>query len=264
MKGRAICDAATANFVVHASWAARRNPRALVETNVSLTMVDSGLRSDTFNVICGARLRAKDVASIALRAVEHFRAVDRPFSWWVAPGDEPEDLAQRLDEMGLDRQETERAMALPLSTSGPRPVPEGVEVLEARSPGDIASSARINAENWDPPDAAVEAFYRDAATTLLKADSPQKVFVAIRDGEPVGAVELTLAAGGGGIYNLSTRVEHRRRGIGSALLERACRYATASGAGTVVLQAAAAGASLYESFGFRELGLISELKPAHS
>ena len=80
----------------------------------------------------------------------------------------------------------------------------------------------------------------------------------------MAALELTLAAGVGGIDNLSTRVAHRRRGIGGALLERACRDAERAGAATVVLQASAEGASLYRSFGFREFGLIEELKPTHS
>jgi ribosomal protein S18 acetylase RimI-like enzyme len=265
MRGRALCDAATANFVVHASWAASRNPGARVESTASLTIVDSGLRTDTFNVVCGARLRGDEVSAIARRVAEHFRAVDRPFSWWVAPGDEPNDLAERLTDAGLERQETELAMALELSTlaSGPA-APKGVEVREARSDMDIAAFARINAENWQPPDAAVEAFYLASTPTLLGGDSPQKVFIALRDGEPVAALELTLAAGVGGIYNLSTRAAHRRRGIGGALLERACRRSSELGARTVVLQASAAGASLYRSFGFREFGLIEELKPSHS
>jgi len=265
MNGRELCDAATANFVVYASWAARRNPGALVESTASLTMVDSGLRTDTFNVVCGARLRAGDVPAIARRVVAHFRSVDRPFSWWVAPGDQPEDLAGRLAEAGLERQETELAMAIEISTLAPGPAgPAGTEVREATTPSDIGTFARINAENWDPPDADVEAFYRTAAPRLLAGDSPQRLFVARRDGEPVGALELTLAACVGGIYNLSTRVAHRRRGIGGALLERACRYAEESGAGTVVLQASPAGASLYRAFGFREFGLIEELKPCHA
>ncbi len=48
--------AATANFVVHATRAASRAAGANVASTPSLTMVDSGLDSDTFNIVCGARL----------------------------------------------------------------------------------------------------------------------------------------------------------------------------------------------------------------
>ena len=84
MRRRELCDAATANFLVHASWPASRIPGARVDSAPSLTMIDSGLKTDTFNVVCGARLREDDVPGIARQILEHFRAVDRPFSWWVA------------------------------------------------------------------------------------------------------------------------------------------------------------------------------------
>ena len=263
MRERELCDAATANFVTHASWAARGRPGARVESNASLTLVDSGLGADTFNLVCGARLRPDEVAESGERVPRHFDSVGRPFSWWVAPGDAPDDLAKRLAGAGLQERETELAMALDLTTSDRRPPgPEGVEIRLATTLDDVAAFARINAENWNPPDPAVEEFYREAAPRLLTADSPQKLFVARRDGRPVAALELTLSEGVGGIYNLSTGIDHRRRGIGGALIDCACRRAATLGLETVVLQASAAGASLYRSLGFREFGLIRELKPA--
>ena len=80
----------------------------------------------------------------------------------------------------------------------------------------------------------------------------------------MAALELTLAAGVGGIYNLSTRAAHRRRGIGGALLQRACRRASELGARTAILQASAAGASLYRSFGFLDGLIESSSPPVHS
>ena len=197
--------------------------------------------------------------------LEHFRLADRPFSWWISPGDLPGDLAGRLTEAGLEEQETELAMSIELPAAAPtRPTPANIEIREAASLDDIEAFARINAENWVPPEPAVETFYREAAKRLLAVDSPRKICVALRDGEPAAAVELTLAGGVGGIYNLSTRSAHRRRGIGGALLTWACRRAAQEGAATVVLQASSAGAGLYRSFGFREFGLILELKPGHT
>ena len=265
MNARELRDAATENFIVHGSWAARRMPGVLVESTPSLTMVDSGLSSDTFNLVCGARLRPIEVPETAHRIVEHFRSAARPFAWWVSPGDEPGDLAPRLRESGLEEQETELAMALSLADASSAPgLPEVVEIREAATVGDIAAFARVNAENWDPPDAAVESFYGKASSSLLAGESPQKIFVARQDGKPVAAIELTMAGGVGGIYNLSTRRAHRRRGIGGALLERACRRARDLGARSVVLQASSAGASLYRSFGFVEFGLIREFKPSQA
>jgi hypothetical protein len=108
-------SAATANFIVHASWAASRCADACVETGPELTVVDSGLGVDTFNIVCGARLTPEDVSERARRVREYFASVARPFSWWVAPGDEPSDLGARLAHEGLSRVESEVAMAATLA-----------------------------------------------------------------------------------------------------------------------------------------------------
>jgi GNAT superfamily N-acetyltransferase len=135
-----------------------------------------------------------------------------------------------------------------------------LEVRQARTVAELGDFARINAENWTPPDADVELFYARSAAELLAPECPQRFFVAYRDGEALAAVEVTLAAGVAGVYNLSTRSSHRRRGIATVLLERTLWNAAESGVLTAVLQAAAAGVGLYRRLGFREFGVITELK----
>jgi ribosomal protein S18 acetylase RimI-like enzyme len=262
----AIEAAATANFVVHASWAVSRSStpggEARVETGPELTLVDSGLSTDTFNVVCGARLAPEDVVETVRRVRTHFETVGRPFSWWVALGDEPGDLGRRLEELSLPAREKELAMSARLdSTFSPERWRKfGLRVHRVTTPEDLAHFARINAENSQPPDTAVEAFYRDAASALLGEASPQRFYLARLEEDPVAAVELTLAADVAGVYNLSTRVGRRNRGIGGALLAEALADARAMGHRTAVLQAAPAAAGLYRRLGFREFGVITEHK----
>jgi GNAT superfamily N-acetyltransferase len=265
---RKIQDAATANFVAHASWAIRatQSPGTRVETGPELTLVDSGLSSDTFNVVCAARLQQADVGETVERVRRHFAGVERPFSWWVSPGDEPSDLGARLAQLGLPSPESALAMSTALdagfTTERLRKQREELRVVRVSSPEQLAVFARINAENWDPPDTIVEAYYRAAAGVLLGGGSPQRFFVAFLEDWPVAAVEITLAADVAGVYNLSTRAAHRRSGIGAAVLAHALEDARAEGYGMAVLQATAAGAGLYGRLGFTEFGAIAEHKPA--
>jgi GNAT superfamily N-acetyltransferase len=256
--------AAAANFVVHASWAASQSPEARVETGPELTVVDSGLEADTFNVVCAARLLPEDVDETARRVVRHFAEAGRPFSWWISPGDEPADLARRLEACGLEQAESELAMAAPIQALAAPPRVPGLRIARVDSPEGLASFARITAENWSPPDTVVEAYYRRAAPGLLSAASPQRFYLAQLDGAPVAAVELTVGAGVAGVYNLSTRASHRRRGVGAELLYAALSEAGRQGAASAVLQASASGASLYRRLGFAEFGVITEHKPARS
>src|SRR4029453_18668018 len=109
---RGIEAAATANFVVHATAPSAGILGATIRSGRELTIVDSGLDADTFNIVCGARLEPEAVAAALRSVVDHFASVGRPFAWWVAPGDEPDDLGRRLENGGLACEEFELAMAV--------------------------------------------------------------------------------------------------------------------------------------------------------
>jgi ribosomal protein S18 acetylase RimI-like enzyme len=69
--------------------------------------------------------------------------------------------------------------------------------------------------------------------------------------------------GGGvvGLYNICTREDYRRRGIGTALTLQPLLEARARGLHIGVLQASAAGAGVYTRIGFTSFGTITEYKP---
>jgi ribosomal protein S18 acetylase RimI-like enzyme len=256
---------ARANFRVHASFPSRGIAGAILRESRALTWIDSGLDTDTFSIVLGARLDPDEVPGAAAEVITHFRSVGRPFSWWVCPGDAPEDLGARLIGAGLTPEEWELAMACPLDDFRRAPSVEGLVVGRARSPQDLAAFARINAENWAPPDPLVERYYARAAERLLAADSPLRFYLARRNGREVAAVEIASSPGALGVYNLSTRREHRNAGIGGALLSAAIdEAAKETGASRIVLQAAPAAAGLYRRLGFAEFGRIAEFKPAHN
>jgi GNAT superfamily N-acetyltransferase len=222
------------------------------------------LDTDTFNIVCAARLQPDGVEEMVRRVVDHFASASRPFSWWVAPGDLPGDLGPRLEKLGLPAAESAVAMSAALD-SGFDPGrwrKPWLRIERVTSPEQLAVFARINAENWDPPDTVVEAYYRRGATELVSAASPQRFFLASIGEQHVAAVETTLAAGVVGIYNLSTRAAHRNLGIGAAVLAGALADARSAGYGTAVLQAAPATPGLYGRLGFSDFGLIREHKPA--
>jgi ribosomal protein S18 acetylase RimI-like enzyme len=262
---RDLADRALETFRVHATFPSRAIAGARIEESSALTWVDSGLSTDSFNIVLGARL---DAASVPVRAREiavHFAGVRRPFSWWVSPGDRPDDLGERLAETGLSSEEWELAMACPLDRLRETAGVPGLDFERARTSESLADFARINAENWTPPDALVAGYYGRAARRLLESGPPLRFYVARREGMAVAAVEIAESAGTLGVYNLSTRREHRNAGIGGALLAAALRAEESeTGASLAVLQAAPAASRLYRRLGFEEFGRIVEFKPVPS
>lgn len=262
---RELAAAATENFRAHATFPSRGVAEALVRETPELTWVDSGLDTDTFNIVMGARLAAARVAGALRDVLAHFESAARPFSWWMAPGDQPPDLARYLVEGGLVKQEWELAMGRELDPGTVEaPAVPGLEIERAKTPEQLADFARINAENWTPPDPLVDWYYARAAGALLDEASPLRFYLARREGKAVAAVEIAARAETAGVYNLSTRREHRGAGIGGALLAAALEEAARAGARTAVLQAAPSASGLYRRLGFVEFGRIAEFKPARS
>ena len=255
-------ERADANFVVHVTWALERTEGMVGRVRDELVLADSGLPCDTFNFICRARLDRATMRSVASEAVSYFERVERPFSWWVGPADRPKELGGFLEAMGLERAETELAMALSLDTL-PSSVPRvpGLEVHRVRTPDRMEMLSQLTTGNWTPPDPHVLRFYRRTAGALLQPKAPQWYYLGYVDGEPVATAEATVAAGTVGLYNIATRAAFRGRGIGSVLTWQALADSRAAGCDLAVLQAAAAGVGLYRRLGFLPFGEITEYKP---
>jgi len=260
-----LAVAADDNFVTHASVVARSMGGMHVAEQPDLTLVDSGLPCDTFNFVCRARLTPESTDRRIAEAVSYFDAVDRPFSWWVGPADQPCHLGDRLVEAGLERTGTELAMAaeldrLPDGTSAP----DHLEIRRVATTADLERFALILAANWTPPDPDVLRFYERAASIVLGSACAQRLYLGFLGNEPVATAEITLGGGVGGVYNVSTRGPFRRRGIGTAVTLQPLLEARAEGLRIGVLQAAAEGVGLYARLGFRAFGDITEYKPPPS
>jgi ribosomal protein S18 acetylase RimI-like enzyme len=258
-----IAERADAAFVTHVSWALERTAGMACRITPGLVLADSGLGCDTFNFICRARLASRDARSTAADAIAHFARAGRPFSWWVGPADRPAGLGAILEALGLERAETELAMARPLG-SLPEALP-GAEDLEIRRVGtkdELDAYARLSAGNWTPPDPDVLTFYARAAAALLDPASPQRLYLGYLDGEPVATAEATLSDRTVALFNIMTLPNFRGRGIGGRMTWQPLRDAREAGADLGVLQAAEAGVGLYRRLGFERFGGITEYKPS--
>lgn len=239
------------NFARHVSWLQERTAGMFVSDADGAMVTDSGLPSDTFNVVCHSR------ADVRIdRVLAHFETVRRPFSWWVGPEDLPVDLSALLEEAGLHAAESELAMSLELHTLADVRVPEPLRIERVRTREQLADFARIAA----PADPAAVAFYAQTAAAALTSDCPLRFYLGYADDQAVASSEVTLTGTIAGVYNVSTLPEHRRRGFGTAMTAAPLLEARRDGATLAILQATPAGASIYRRIGFRSNGEITEYK----
>jgi ribosomal protein S18 acetylase RimI-like enzyme len=233
------------NMAGHFSYLQRATEGMTVEEGDGWLLVNSGLPSDTFNILfCRDQLAAADLRE----AVGYFRSRQLPFAAWVGP-EAP--AAPILEGLGLRQTEAETGMLLDAADFRPGGLPSGLTIARVTDPVGLRAFAGVVA--GQPPDAAVLQFYELIRATVLRDESPMRLFVGYWGGEPVATAEAFLSEGVGGVYSVATRDHYRRRGIGSALTAWAVREVFESGRPQAVLQASADGRGIYERLGFRSV-----------
>lgn len=263
LKAHALEAADEANKVAHLSWIQERTRGMQVFSDDELVVVDSGFETDTFNVVCRARLSGGIELERVRSVLRHFRSNGRPFAWWVSPADRPKDLGAVLLSNGFATAGTEPGMAVDLdgASFSADVSPGGLRIERARTEAQVREFAETLAALADPPDPTVVRFYRRASPVLLHPDSPLWLYVGYLGGEAVASAELAVGGGIAGLYNICTRTGHRRKGIGTAMTIRPLLDAREAGLETAVLQASEEGFPIYSRLGFEVTGIFTEYQP---
>lgn len=253
-----IARAMEENLCGHVAWLAARTDGMRVDDAADALAVDSGLASDTFNIVARADFAAARASLRVAEIVDGFAG--RPFAWWVGPEERPV-VAAALGARGLVAVEEEAGMALDLAALRPAPPPPGLAIRRVRDGAALAAFARVEAANWSPPDGAVLEYYRRVAPAALAPGAPLRFYLGVLDGEVAGGVELFLGGGVAGVYGAATLAGARRRGVCSALLSAALAEARADGVRGAVLQASSEGAGVYARLGFTPCGHFRQYAP---
>jgi len=258
-----LVTVATANLVTHFTWVQRQTSGMHVGNGANHVITDSGLPCDTFNAVCQARFNPIDAREHIKTVMDYFAGVGRPFSWWLSPGDQPDNLGKLLLEAGLQEDYSELAMAADLSQLLEKDLsPNGLQIRRVRTPQQLADFAHIISVMWTPPDPEVVNFYKLAAPAILRPDSPMWFYVGYVDDKPVATAEATVGNGVVGLYNICTLPEFRQRGFGTAMTLKPLLDARAENYKTAILQATEQGARVYSRLGFELFGTITEYKPS--
>lgn len=97
---------------------------------------------------------------------------------------------------------------------------------------------------------------------LAESDPTLVLFAAWEDGVPVGWVKsIRTHPHAAWVSNLRVAHTHRRRGIGSALMQAMLRHDQERGVTHSVLLASSTGALLYPSLGYKQIGLLQMFSP---
>lgn len=216
-------------------------------------VIDSGLRSDTFNLVIGDATgfaRAETVETIA----RGFNEARRPAAWWFVEGAGGAGIAGMLDANGFRYDETSIGMLAELDTL-PTPVyPEDFVLRAASGREDIARFAGLIGALFVPPDPCVETFYARVAALGLDGSEPLKLYLGEVEGRAVCTAALYIDDDVAHVFDVSTASDQRRRGLASAAMHAALTLARErDGVRRAALQASPDGLGVYRRLGFGEV-----------
>jgi len=231
-------------------------PGATQQQQDGITWVDTGVPMAVFNGVDHASI-AEDAAPAAITSIlAHFQARNMPFHWYVGPTTRPLDLGTALLAHGIAFDEAEPAMAADLHALDEQlPEVPGLSIVP------VTTSAQVRqwSETWgcgapawvtDHWNTIYEELWRTVSTDELR------LFLALRDGEPVGTVYLYCRAGVAAVHYVVTLPSVRRQGIGAALTLFVMQEARQMGYHVAVLTASPFGINIYRRLGFREFGEV--------
>jgi GNAT superfamily N-acetyltransferase len=182
-----------------------------------------------------------------------FRGLGREVWFSLGPSTEPANLAQLLKQRRLHNFHNRPFMACDLArlvTGFPQPPGVSIQAVEdydlfVEHPHPILKRITTPRKRH-----IFLAFRR------LAQEQPRRhwMFIVEQKSRPVGAAILFVDQGNAGIYDVEVLESHRKRGKGTALLQKVCTFAREQGAALAVLAASEQGARFYTRFGFEQTG----------
>jgi GNAT superfamily N-acetyltransferase len=183
----------------------------------------------------------------------HYQRLNMPFWWWVYPCGQSPLTKTMMEGAGLHFLTAIPCLAADLSaptakTGGS----SAITVSLVKSNKDLSRWEEVSFEGFDMDGPQQKQYHNFVASFDITAASPQKLFLAYFEEEPVATALLFLHKETAGIYFVSTRPVYRRRGIGLALTNASMQYARRAGYKYSILQSSPAGLRVYIQAGFKE------------
>lgn len=141
----------------------------------------------------------------------------------------------------------------------PLPVRPHAEVIRANSPDHLDAIALVMSEAF----ATGSSVNRRVARPAHLADPAMLHYLVYSGDEPAGCATVALHNGMAGIWNVGTRYPFRRQGYATTIMRALLDDLRARGVTVSMLMASPAGQRLYETLGYRHVGLTTYMGPPY-
>ncbi len=238
------------NLIAHMLFFPERMRSCSVVKAKELIVINAHVPDSMCNMVINAQLHEENALDVIKTAIAYFARESMPFAWWVGPEDTPQDMPRLLQTAGMPQTKIHLGMHLPVEHYSFTQTTLRVErVLESRQIEDYI--AIIHDAHED--NKTIQKWYHQLRKLPFELHDYEQLYVGYLDDIPVACGLLTLHNDIAGLYNLVTKKEYRRQGLGTAMLQELITRSQEAGFTHVGLIAQKGAVSLYEKLGFEAL-----------
>ncbi|WP_341808038.1 GNAT family N-acetyltransferase [Wolbachia endosymbiont (group E) of Neria commutata] len=219
-----------------------------VKTDQDLTIINCGLGSSMFNIVCGIPIEQDNFNRTIQNVINEFKG--QPFAWSISPSALSEVLSKKLLECGFIIEATEHAMLCDLTNYEDNKYDTNqlriAQVLNSRQLTHFIQVIELY-------DVTACDFYEKFEEPML--NKQEKLFVGYENDVPVIISILFSHNDTAGIFSLITQENKRCLGYGTQMMIYLMNTAKRNGARYVTLSASSdSGYRIYERLGFQTFG----------
>lgn len=191
---------------------------------------------------------------IIIQLKNNYKNLSLPFWWWVYPGGKSEKTKEILLNAGFKHIEAIACMAIDVSSDSELQMQKSdeIEISLIQDNRELKKWETVSFAGFEMPQKTRRQYGEFVKSFDISMNSPQKLFLAYWQGEPVGTTLLFLHGDTAGIYFVTTLNAYRDRGIALALVRRAMKYLQTSTYKYCILQSSKEGLNVYLRAGFKE------------
>jgi GNAT superfamily N-acetyltransferase len=219
----------------------------------TIWVMNTGVSISDFNWVWNEKALTNKDAKAIVDIKRIYKKLNLSFWWWVYPSGKSPETRAILQDAGLHLIEKVPCMAADLINSSLQSeIPRNITISPVYDKNDLLIWEDISFHGFEMPQHARKQYGAFVSSFDLGNDSPQKLFLAYWDRNPVATSLLFTNKNTVGIYYVSTLPAYRSKGLGLLITLAAMQAAKKAGFGNVILQSSKFGVNVYKHAGFKE------------
>jgi GNAT superfamily N-acetyltransferase len=229
------------------------NLNSYVSGDEGIYSMNTGIAVADLNWVWNEKPLEKNDVRIINQIINDYRELKLPFWWWVYPCGKSKTTKKILQKEGFNYLEAIPCMAADLrKMQMALQMNDDIDVSFVKNTKELKIWEDISFAGFEMPQKTKKQYNKFVTSFDLSEKTTQKLFIACLRGEPVATALLFFCGDTAGIYFVTTLRAYRDRGIASAMVSEAMKYAKATGYKYSILQSSKEGLNVYLQAGFTE------------